>query len=144
MATAQARSTHVPWPHAPRADVNDVGEWWKDLDVTKMVKDGLKDFGLSILTSGLESGGKWVLGRLLDAWGLKDVKDFLLPKSDTEKLLEMVKELTIRVNKLQKTSDKIVKEVAGINYQQTVGPSIELISSIKTAQQDIVNAAGAQ
>ena len=81
-----------------------------------------------------------MLGRLLDAWGLKDVKDFLLPKSDTEKLLEMVKELTIRVNKLQETSDKIVKEVAGINYQQTVGPSIELISSIKTAQLAIVNA----
>ena len=124
---------------AKAADINeDLAKWWKDLDVTKMVKDGLKDFGLSILTSGLESAGKWVLGRLLDDWGLKDVKDFLLPKSDTQKIIEMLQELTIRVNNLQKTSDAILKEVAGINYQQTVQPSIDLISSIKTVQQDIV------
>jgi hypothetical protein len=122
------------WP----TEKQDLAKWWKDLDVTKMVKDGLKDFGLSILTSGLESGGKWVLGRLLDDWGLKDVKDFLLPKSDTQKIIEMLQELTIRVNNLQKTSDAILKEVAGINYQQTVQPSIDLISTIKTVQQDIV------
>ena len=115
-------STHVPCAARARAGpIIDVDAWWKDLDVTKMVKDGLKDFGLSILTSAAESGGKWVLGRLLDEWGLKDVKDFLLPKSDTEKILEMVQELTIRVNTLQKTSDTILKEVAQLPVRQSGG-----------------------
>ncbi|HEX4622843.1 MAG TPA: hypothetical protein VH231_00185 [Solirubrobacteraceae bacterium] len=66
--------------HAVAADTDaDLQKWWNDLDVTKMVKDGLKDFGLSILTGGLESGGKWVLGRFSRDWGLKDVKDSCCP-----------------------------------------------------------------
>ena len=107
--------------------------------MTKMVKDGLKDFGLSILTSAAASGGKWVLGRLLDEWGLKDVKDFLLPKSDTEKLLEMVQELTIRVNTLQKTADTILKEVLNSRFDNAVSPATSLLSRIDQAQLDIQN-----
>ena len=104
-----------------------------------MVKDGLKDFGLSILTGGLESGGKWVLGRLLDDWGLKDVKDFLLPKSDTQKIIEMIQELTLRVNNLQKTSDTILKEVLGTNFNTVLGPAVGLIDKVDAIQASIAN-----
>jgi len=126
--------------HAVAADTDaDLQKWWNDLDVTKMVKDGLKDFGLSILTGGLESGGKWVLGRLLDDWGLKEVKDFFLPKSDTQKIIEMLQELTIRVNNLQKTSDTILKEVLGTNFNTVLGPSIDLIAKVDAIQTSIAN-----
>ena len=80
-----------------------------------------------------------MLGRLLDAWGLKDVKDFLLPKSDTEKLLEMVQELTIRVNNLQKTADTILKEVVNLQFDTAVGSAVALLSRIDQAQLDIQN-----
>ena len=106
--------------------------------MTKMVKDGLKDFGLSILTSALESGGKWVLGRLLDEWGLKDLKDFCCT-SDTTKIIEMIQELTIRVNTLQKTSDTILKEVVNFQFDTAVGPAARLLSRIDQAQLDIQN-----
>ena len=81
-----------------------------------------------------------MLGRLLDEWGLKDVKDFLLPKSDTEKILEMVQELTIRVNNLQKTSDTILKEVAGSTPSSTNGAAGDRPpqQDQDQAQQDIV------
>ena len=140
LRTAQGHGRHTfRAQHARASQVIDVDGWWKDLDVTKMVTDGLKDFGLSILTNAAASGGKWVLGRLLDEWGLKDVKDFLLPKSDTEKLLEMVQELTIRVNTLQKTADTILKEVLNSRFDNAVSPATSLLSRIDQAQQDIQN-----
>ena len=126
-------------PHARASDAAvDVDAWWKDLDVTKMVKDGLKDFGFSILTSALESGGKWVLGRLLDDWGLKDLKDFCCT-SDTTKIIEMIQELTIRVNTLQKTADTILKEVVNLQFDTAVGSAAPLLSRIDQAQLDIQN-----
>ena len=140
LRTAQGHGRHTfRAQHARASQVVDVDGWWKDLDVTKMVTDGLKDFGLSILTNAAASGGKWVLGRLLDEWGLKDVKDFLLPKSDTEKLLEMVQELTIRVNTLQKTADTILKEVLNSRFDNAVSPATSLLSRIDQAQLDIQN-----
>ena len=94
----KARAAAAP----PGDDPLGLREWWKQTDVTKLVKDGLKDFGLSLVSEGIQVGGKWVLGRLLDYWGLKDVKEFLLPKPDTEKIIEMIQELTKRVNNLQR------------------------------------------
>jgi hypothetical protein len=140
LRTAQGHGRHTfRAQHARASDaVIDVDAWWKDLDVTKMVKDGLKDFGLSILTSALESGGKWVLGRLLDEWGLKDLKDFCCT-SDTTKIIEMIQELTIRVNKLQETSDTILKEVLNGQFDQSVAPAGPLLSRIDSTQLDIQN-----
>jgi hypothetical protein len=116
-----------------------LGEWWKETDVTKLVKDGLKDFGLSLVSEGIQVGGKWVLGRLLDYWGLKDVKEFLLPKPDTEKIIEMIQELTKRVNNLQQTADTILKEVLAGQYDAATAPTVPIIDAIDTNQQEIVN-----
>jgi hypothetical protein len=114
-------------------------EWWKDTDVTKLVKDGLKDFGLSLVSEGIQVGGKWVLGRLLDDWGLKDLKDFLLPKPDTQKIIEMIEELTKRVNTLQKTADTILSEVLAGQYADATRPTVPIINAIDTNQQEIAN-----
>ena len=140
LGTAQGHGRHTFRAQHARAagPILDVDAWWKDLDVTKMVKDGLKDFGLSILTGALESGGKWVLGRLLDEWGLKDLKDFCCT-SDTTKIIEMIQELTIRVNKLQETSDTILKEVVNLQFDTAVGSAAPLLSRIDQAQLDIQN-----
>ena len=100
----------------------------------KLVRGGFKDFGLSIL----KAGGQWVLGRLLEAWGLKEAVDDLL-KPDTEKIIEMIQDLTKRVNNLQRTSDAILKEVAGVNYEVTLAPALKLINSVDTIQQSIVD-----
>ena len=116
-----------------------LGEWWKQTDVTKLVKDGLKDFGLSLVSEGAQVGGKWILGRLLDYWGLKDVKEFLLPKPDTEKIIEMIQELTKRVNNLQQTSDTILKEVLAGQYDAATAPTVPIIDTIDTNQQEMVN-----
>ena len=114
-------------------------EWWNQTDVTKLVQDGFKDFGLSLASEGLHVGGKWVLGRLLDYWGLKDVKEFLLPKPDTEKIIEMIQELTKRVNNLQQTADTILKEVLAGQYDAATAPTVPLIDAIDTNQQEMVN-----
>ena len=114
-------------------------EWWNQTDVTKLVQDGFKDFGLSLASEGLHAGGKWVLGRLLDYWGLKDVKEFLLPKPDTEKIIEMIQELTKRVNNLQQTADTILKEVLAGQYDAATAPTVPLIDAIDTNQQEMVN-----
>ena len=135
LRTAQRHRRHTFRAHnASAADEGDLEQWWNDLDVNKMVRDGLKDLGLSILAKGAEAGGKWVLGRLLDEWGLKDVKDFLLPKSDTQKIIEMIQELTRRVNKLQETSDTILKEVLGTHFNTVVGPALDLIGKVDAIQ----------
>ena len=141
MRTAQRDRRHTF--HARNAQVarpaNALQSWWNETDVNKMVRDGLKDFGLSILGDAASTGGKWILGRLLDEWGLKDLKDFLLPKPDTVKIIEMIQELTRRVNNLQETSDAILKEVTGIAYDVKKQQATTLISRVKTIQQSMVN-----
>ena len=119
---------------ASPAHAASIGGWWKDTDVSELLQGGFKDFGLSIL----KAGGQWVLGRLLEAWGLKEAVDDLL-KPDTEKIIDMIKDLTIRVNNLQRTSDAILKEVAGVNYEVTLAPALKLINSVDTIQQSIVD-----
>ena len=73
---------------------NPIQEWWKDLTVTKLVLDGFTDLGLSVLQTGVDAGGKWLVGNLLDAWGLKSIKDFLLPPSDTQVIIRSCKRST--------------------------------------------------
>ena len=119
---------------ASPAHAASIAGWWKDTDVSELVQGGFKDFGLSIL----KAGGQWVLGRLLEAWGLKEAVDDLL-KPDTEKIIEMIQDLTKRVNNLQRTSDAILKEVAGVNYEVTLAPALKLINSVDTIQQSIVD-----
>ena len=144
MRTAQRDRRHPFRAKRARAAVAPPGDdplgltaWWKETDVTKLVKDGLKDFGLSLVSEGIQVGGKWVLGRLLDYWGLKDVKEFLLPKPDTEKIIEMLEALNKRVIDLQRTSDTILKEVLAGQYNDAARPTIEIINSIETNQQEI-------
>jgi hypothetical protein len=139
--TAQRNGRHTFRAKQARgADLaGDLESWWNETDVTKLVQDGLKDFGLSILAEGAKVGGKWALGRLLDEWGLKEAKDFLLPKPDTEKIIEMIQELTKRVNNLQSTADTILAQVLGVNYNVAIQPSLKLISGIKTQQGEMVN-----
>ena len=124
---------------APKDDPLGLREWWNQTDVTTLVKDGLKDFGLSLVSEGIQVGGKWLLGRLLDEWGLKDVKEFLLPKSDTEKIIEMIQELSKRVANLQETSNTILKEVLAGQYNDATRPTSSIINAINTNQTDIQN-----
>src|SRR5262249_3582675 len=46
-------------------------KWWENKDLREFVKSGFQELGLSLLQSGAEAGGKFLLGNLLDLWGLK-------------------------------------------------------------------------
>jgi hypothetical protein len=139
--TAQRDRRHTFHASKARAagPAGELEKWWNETDVNKIVRDGLKDFGLSILGDAVNAGGKWVLGRLLDEWGLKAIKDFLLPKPDTEKIIEMIQELTKRVNNLQRTTDTILKEVLGLKYDVAIEGAIPILNAVKTQQQEMVN-----
>jgi hypothetical protein len=108
-------------------------EWWKDLDVSQLLIDGFADLGLSVLKQGVEAGGKWLVGKLLDEWGLKDVKNFLLPKSDTEVILEILTSLNKRVAELQGTVESVKNAVAEGQFSQLVAltnPQLAAIDQI--------------
>ena len=140
LGTAQGHGRHTfRAQHARASQVIDVDGWWKDLDVTKMVTDGLKDFGLSILTSAAASGGKWVARPVARRVGPQGPQGLPAAKSDTTKLIEMIQELTIRVNTLQKTADTILKEVLNSRFDNAVSPADHLLSRIDQAQLDIQN-----
>jgi hypothetical protein len=109
----------------PKPPVNDSGgpiaQWWKDLDIQKLVTDGMSDLGLSVLKWGASEGGKWLLGHLLDAWGLREVKDFLLPKSDTQVIIEMINALNKKVTDLQASVESTKQAVAETQFSTLVG-----------------------
>ncbi|HSS62525.1 MAG TPA: hypothetical protein VLK30_13805, partial [Candidatus Limnocylindrales bacterium] len=108
----------------PAAPVNDTGgpiaQWWKDLDIQKLVTSGMSDLGLSVLKWGAEEGGKWLLGHLLDAWGLRAVKDFLLPKSDTQVIIAMMNALNKKVTDLQAAVESTKQAVAETQFSTLV------------------------
>ena len=119
-----------------------IAEWWKELDITSAVTSGLKDFGASFVWDNvIKAGGKWVLGRFLDAYGLSAVKDFLFPQSDTARLIEMVDRLNVRINALEEKSDKILKEIAELKAQVAATPAIRLLTHIDTNHNSLKNLA---
>ena len=119
-----------------------IAEWWKELDITGAVTSGLKDFGASFVWDNVvKAGGKWVLGRFLDAYGLSAVRDFLFPQSDTARLIEMVERLTVRINALEEKSDKILKEIAELKAQVAATPAIRLLTHIDTNHNSLRNIA---
>jgi hypothetical protein len=120
---------------AGAAQAGGAAAWWKSVDITSAAISGLKDFGASFVWENVVGGGsRWVLGRFLDAYGLRDVKDFLFPKSDTEKLLEMVSQLTVRINALEATGNKILREIAELKTQVAASPAVQLLTHIDTNQ----------
>jgi hypothetical protein len=123
---------------AGAAQAGAAAEWWKSVDVTSAAISALKDFGASFFWEKVVGGGsKWVLGRFLDAYGLREVKDFLFPKSDTEKLLEMVQRLNVRINALEATGNKILREIAVLKTQVAASPAVQLLTHIDTNQNSL-------
>jgi hypothetical protein len=118
-----------------------VAEWWKTFDVTKAALSGLSDFGASLLVDAISAGGKWALGRFLDHYGLRDIKEFLLPRSDTEKLLEMVQQLSVRMNALESTGRQALKEIAALRSQVAAGDALVLLTHIDTNQNTMIGLA---
>lgn len=122
----RTRHFYARHPRAAQASppVNDAGgtiaQWWKDLDIQKLVTDGMSDLGLSVVKWGAQEGGKWLLGHLLDAWGLKSVKDFLLPKSDTQVIIAMMNALNKKVTELQATVESTKQAVAETQFSTLV------------------------
>ena len=109
-----------------------VSEWWKDVDVKGAALSGLKDFGTSFVWNQVVNGGTWMLGRFLDEYGLREVKDFLFPKSDTQRVLEMVQHINVRLNTLEATGNKILKQIAELKTQVSASPAIKLLTHIDT------------
>jgi len=109
-----------------------VSEWWKDLDVKGAALGGLKDFGTSFVWNQVVNGGTWMIGRFLDEYGLREVKDFLFPKSDTQRILEMVQHINMRINTLEATGNKILKQIAELKTQVSATAAIRLLTHIDT------------
>ena len=128
--------------NARAAQDGGIAEWWKELDIASAVTSGLKDFGASFVWDNvIKAGGRWVLGRFLDAYGLSAVKDFLFPQSDTARLIEMVDRLNIRINALEEKSDRILKEIAELKAQVAATPAIRLLTHIDTNHNSLKNLA---
>jgi hypothetical protein len=116
---------------------NPIADWWKNVDVKKLITDGFTDLGLSLLKQGVEAGGKWLLGKLLDEWGLKDVKDFLLPKSDTQVILEILASLNQRVTELQITVESTKQAVSESQYSVLVAATNPQTAAIDQLTEDL-------
>jgi hypothetical protein len=95
-------------------------EWWKLSDVKDLLKGGFKDLGYSVFLGGLETGGRFLLGRLLDYWGLKPISDFLNGKPDTQIIIEMLTALNEKVTTLQATVESTKLAVAESQYSLLV------------------------
>jgi hypothetical protein len=108
--------------------------WWKNYaqDARQFIKDGFAELGTSLLASGLEAGGKWLLGNLLDQWGLKEVKDFLLPKGDTEIIIDILNSMNARITDVQRTVEGIKQGQAELQYGNRVAELKPVLDSIDT------------
>jgi len=108
--------------------------WWKNLgqDFRQFLRDGFYELGQSAFQQGVEAGGRWLLGNLLDLWGLKEVKDFLLPKGDTEIILDILKDLNARVTQIQVTVESIKQAQAEVQYGSKVDAIKPVITTIDT------------
>ena len=95
------------------------GEWWR-VDVPGLIKGGFQDLGYSIFASGLEQGGRYLVGRLLDQWGLKSLSDFVNGPPDTQIIIEMLNALSVRLTTLQETVESTKQAVAESQYSNLV------------------------
>ncbi len=139
MRTRRASTPATPGPaRAPRRPAA-IAEWWKELDITKAALGGLTDFGASFAVSAVGAGAKWAFGRFLDFYGLNEIKDFILPKSDTERLLEMVQQINIRLNNLEASSDRLLKAIAELSTSVLAGRATELLTHINTNHNTLVS-----
>jgi hypothetical protein len=116
---------------------NPIEEWWKNADVTKLVTSGFQDLGLSLAKQGLQAGGKWLLGKLLDEWGLKDLKDVLLPKSDTEVIREILDSINKRVVEVQISVESVKQAVAESQYSQLVAETNKQTAAIDKITEEL-------
>ena len=89
--------------------------------------------------TAVSAGAKWAFGRFLDYYGLRDIKDFILPRSDTERLLEMVQQINIRLNNLEASSDRLLKAIAELSTSVLAGRATELLTHINTNQNTLVS-----
>jgi hypothetical protein len=114
-----------------------ITEWWKSLDVKKLIADGFSDLGVSVLKAGVEAGGKWLIGKLLDEWGLTELKDFLLPKSDTQVILEILNSLNQRVTELQITVESTKQAVSESQFSVLVAATNPQTAAIDQLTEDL-------
>ncbi|MFL5828957.1 MAG: hypothetical protein ACJ76X_03480 [Solirubrobacteraceae bacterium] len=107
-----------------------IAEWWKQADVGSLITDGLKDLGSGVLKWAAGAAGKWLLGHILEQWGLKDI---LLPPSDTEVIIQMMKALTEKVAAIHLQVDSVKKALAQSEFNILVGqrdPEVAAINSL--------------
>jgi hypothetical protein len=63
----------------PSAHASVVADWWKNTDISQLVKDGLSSIGEGVAQTIGGAGVNWVFAKFLDAVGLGKFKDFLFP-----------------------------------------------------------------
>jgi hypothetical protein len=91
-------------------------EWWKLEDIPGLIKGGFKDLGYSLFLGGLDVGGRYLAGRLLDYWGLKSLADLINGKPDTQIIIEMLSALNAKVTELQKSVESTKQALAESQY----------------------------
>ncbi len=105
--------------HGLGAEPPDKSKWWQ-VDVPGLIKGGFQELGYSLFASGVETGGRYLVGRLLDYWGLKSLADLINGKPDTQVIIEILQDLNKKVTKLQETVESTKLAVAESQYSLLV------------------------
>ncbi|MEO8604034.1 MAG: hypothetical protein ABI629_15770 [bacterium] len=97
----------------------DESKWWQ-VDVAGLIQGGFKDLATSLISSGVQTGGRYLLGRMFDYWGLKSLSDLVNGKPDTQVIIEMLTALDKKVSTLQATVESTKLAVAESQYSLLV------------------------
>jgi hypothetical protein len=114
-----------------------INEFWKTLKTKSLVKDGFQQLGISTLQWAAHASVEWVLGHLLDEWGLNAIKDFLFPKSAQDVMTGMLKDISAKVTEIHASVESTKKAVAESQLSLLVGQRDQEIAHINILWNDL-------
>ena len=112
---------HVTTFHAPpsghRGAAAAEDEWWKDIDISKLVKGGLSSLGQGIFQAIGGGGASWAFSQFLNAVGLGKLADALFPLYH---IVDQLNQIAAQVTAVKSLVETGIRATEHSQYNQLV------------------------
>jgi hypothetical protein len=125
---------HVHFRGPPSARTADLGEWWKNTDVSQLVKDGLSSLGEGLGQTIGGAGVNFVLAEFLDAVGLGRFKDFLFPIGH---MIDQLNAIAAQVTVVKGLVEQGIQATEFSQYNDLVSKVGWIESDVKNLEEDL-------
>ena len=118
---------HVTTFHAPpsghRGATAAEDEWWKDIDISKLVKGGLSSLGQGIFQAIGGGGASWAFSQFLNAVGLGKLADALFPLYH---IVDQLNQIAAQVTAVKSLVETGIRATEHSQYNQLVSRVSEI------------------